>query len=74
MVTDRNIARLAVGCAVLLYQVNQARAALTATAATATSPTQLHGFQSRLDAANGAAEEAVQVIRDQLDLPPPETS
>ena len=58
----------------LLYQVNQARAALTATAATAMSLTQLHGVQPRLDAANGPVEEAVQVIRDQLDLPPPDTS
>ena len=37
----------------LLYQVNQARAALTATAATAMSLMQLHGVQPRLDAANG---------------------
>ena len=58
----------------LLYRVNQARAALTATAATAMSLTQLHGVQPRLDAANGPVEEAVQVIRDQLDLPPPDTS
>jgi hypothetical protein len=58
----------------LLYQVNQARAALTATAATAMSLTQLHGVRPRLDAANGPVEEAVQVIRDQLDLPPPDTS
>jgi len=37
------------------------------------SPTRLHGFQPRLDATNGPVEEAVQVIRDQVDLPPPET-
>ena len=58
----------------LLYRVNQDRAALTATAATAMSLMQLHGVQPRLDAANGPVEEAVQVIRDQLDLPPPDTS
>jgi len=58
----------------LLYRVNQARAALTATAATAMSVMQLHGVQPRLDAANAPVEQAVRVIRDQLDLPPPDTS
>jgi hypothetical protein len=58
----------------LLYRVNQARAALTMTAAAATSMRQLRGYQQRLDAANGPVEQAVQVIRSQLGLPPPDTS
>ena len=58
----------------LLYRVNQARAALTSTAAGATSLRQLRGCQRRLDAANGPVEDAVRVIRDQLGLPPPTTS
>ncbi len=58
----------------LLYRVNQARAALTSTAATATSLRQLRGYQPRLDAANQPVEDAVRVIRSQLALPPPDTS
>ena len=58
----------------LLYRVNQARAALTSTAAVATSLRQLRGYQRRLDAANAPVEDAVRVIRDQLGLPPPDTS
>ena len=58
----------------LLFDVNQARAALTAAAAAATSLRQLRGFQPRLDAANEPVEEAVRVIRSQLGLPPPDTS
>jgi hypothetical protein len=58
----------------LLYRVNQARAALTSTAAGATSLRQLRGYQRRLDAANEPVEDAVRVIRDQLGLPPPDTS
>ncbi len=55
----------------LLYRVNQARAALTSTAAGVTS---LRGYAKRLDAANGPVEDAVRVIRAQLGLPPPDTS
>ena len=58
----------------LLYRVNQARAALTSTAAGATSLRQLRGYQRRLDAANEPVEDAVRVIRSQLGLPPPDTS
>ena len=58
----------------LLYRVNQARAELTSTAAAATSLRQLRGYQRRLDAANEPVEDAVRVIRGQLDLPPPDTS
>jgi DNA-binding GntR family transcriptional regulator len=58
----------------LLYGVNQARAALTSTAAAVTSPRELRGYQKRLDAANEPVEDAVRVIRAQLGLPPPDTS
>ncbi|MGH3197906.1 MAG: hypothetical protein ACRDNT_18765, partial [Streptosporangiaceae bacterium] len=58
----------------LLFTVNQARAALSMTAAAATSLRQLRGYQSRLDAANEPVEDAVRVIRSQLGLPPPGTS
>jgi len=58
----------------MLYRVNQARAALTSTAAGATSLRQLRGYQKRLDAANQPVEDAVRIIRDQLGLPPPDTS
>ena len=58
----------------LLYRVNQARAALTSTAAGATSLRALRGYQRRLDAANEPVEDAVRVIRGQLGLPPPDTS
>jgi hypothetical protein len=57
----------------LLYRVNQARAALTSTAAEAASLRQLRGYASRLDAANQPVEDAVRVIRDHLGLPPPDT-
>ena len=58
----------------ILYGVNQARAVLTATAAAAPSLRQLRGFQPRLDKANEPVEDAVQVIRGQLGLPPPDNS
>lgn len=58
----------------LLFQRNQFRASLTAQAAASISLRQLRSWQRRLDQANGPVEEAVQVIRLQLGLPPPETS
>ena len=58
----------------LLYRVNQARAALTSTAAGVTWLRELRGYQRRLDAANEPVEAAVRVIRGQLGLPPPDTS
>jgi hypothetical protein len=58
----------------LLYRVNQARAALTSTAAGVMSLRELRGYQRRLDAANEPVEAAVRVIRGQLGLPPPDTS
>ena len=58
----------------LLYRVNQARAALTSTAAGVTWLRELRGYRQRLDAANEPVEAAVRVIRGQLGLPPPDTS
>jgi hypothetical protein len=58
----------------LLYRVNQARAALTSTAAGVTSLRELRGYAKRLDAANEPVEAAVRAIRGQLGLPPPDTS
>jgi hypothetical protein len=58
----------------LLVTVNTSRAALTATAADATSLGQLQELGRRLDQANEPVEEAVLVIRDQLRLPPPDNS
>ena len=57
-----------------LYQVNQARARLTAAAASSVSLRQLRAFEQRLTAASQPVEEAVRVIRDLLGLPPPEGS
>jgi hypothetical protein len=56
-----------------LFQVNQARARLTSTAAASTSLRQLHAYQMRLDAANRPVEQAVRTVRRQLGLPPPPT-
>ena len=58
----------------LLYRVNQARVALTSTAAGVTALRELRGYAKRLDAANGPVQDAVRVIRAQLGLPPPDTS
>jgi DNA-binding GntR family transcriptional regulator len=58
----------------LLYRVNQARVALTSTAAGVTALRELRGYAKRLDAANGPVQDAVRVIRAQLGLPPADTS
>jgi hypothetical protein len=50
------------------------RAVAASAAAGAMSVRELHGHQRRLDAANKPVEDAVRVIRDQLDLPAPDTS
>ena len=47
---------------------------LTSTAAGVSSLNELRGYQRRLDAASGPVEAAVQVIRAQLGLPPPDIS
>ena len=58
----------------LLITANQARAQLTQTAASSASLHQLHGYQRRLNQANGPVEAVVRVIRGQLGLPPPAAS
>jgi NAD(P)-dependent dehydrogenase (short-subunit alcohol dehydrogenase family) len=57
-----------------LYRVNQARAALTVTAAASTPLSALHAYDKQLDDANGPVEQAVRTIRRKLGLPPPDTS
>jgi hypothetical protein len=58
----------------VLYRVNQSRAKFTVRAATSTSLRQLHAYERRLKAANEPVEDAVQVIRSILGLPPPDSS
>ena len=58
----------------LLYRVNQARASMTAAAASSASLARLHAAERRLTQANKPVEQAVTIIRSQLGLPPPETS
>jgi hypothetical protein len=58
----------------LMAAANQSRALLTDQAAGSTSLAQLRGYEPRLTAANASVEEAVRVIRDQLGLPPPNSS
>jgi hypothetical protein len=57
-----------------LISANQARAALTRTAASAPSLRQLLRDLPRLAQANKPVEAAVRLIRGQLGLPPPQTS
>jgi hypothetical protein len=57
-----------------LYRVNQARASLTDRAAASASLRQLRWYERRLDAANRPVEQQVRLIRQQLGLPPPDTS
>lgn len=57
-----------------LVNANQARAALTTTAAGSVTLARLRAWEPRLDAANGPVEDGVRVIRGQLGLPPPDTS
>lgn len=76
---DRNLLSLTLPPAVkamarLMVSANQARARLSSEAARSTSLAQLRGYQRRLTAANAPVEDAVRVIRDQLGLPPPQTS
>jgi hypothetical protein len=58
----------------LLFAANEARARLTGEAAASTSLRQLRAYQRRLDEANRPVEDAVQVIRSQLDLSSPDKS
>ena len=57
-----------------LYAVNQARANLTAAAASSATLALLHSYDASLDAANGPVERLVGTIRRQLGLPPAPTS
>ena len=57
-----------------LNWVNQARASMTAAAASSPSLARLHAGERRLTEANKPVEQAVAILRSQLGLPPPETS
>jgi hypothetical protein len=57
-----------------LYWANQARAGMTAAAASSASLARLRADERRLTLANKPVEQAVAIIRSQLGLPPPETS
>src|SRR5215468_10502551 len=57
-----------------LNWVNQARASMTAAAASSPSLARLRADERRLAEANKPVEQAVAIIRSQLGLPPPETS
>jgi len=57
-----------------LNWVNQARAGMTAAAASAPSLARLRTDERRLTEANKPVEQAVAILRSQLGLPPPETS
>jgi len=57
-----------------LNWVNQARAGMTAAAASAPSLERLHTDERRLTEANKPVEQAVAILRSQLGLPPPETN
>jgi hypothetical protein len=57
-----------------LVGVNESRATLTSEAAASASLAQLRRYEQQLSAANGAVEQQVRTLRDQLGLPPPETS
>jgi hypothetical protein len=57
-----------------LNWVNQARATMTAAAASSPSLARLHADECHLTQANKPVEQAVAILRSQLGLPPPETS
>ena len=57
-----------------LNWVNQARARMTAAAASSPSLARLHAGERRLMEASKPVEQAVTILRSQLGLPPPETS
>jgi hypothetical protein len=75
---DRQLLRLTLppdveAVARLLVAANQSRARLTDAAARSTSLAQVRRYRHRLTAANAPVEDAVRVIRSQLNLPPPST-
>lgn len=57
-----------------LNWVNQARASMTAAAASSPSLARLRAGERRLTESNKPVEQAVAILRSQLGLPPPETS
>jgi hypothetical protein len=57
-----------------LYWVNEARASMTAAAASSPTLARLRADERRLTQANKPVEQAVTILRSQLGLPPPETS
>ena len=59
--------------AIELVRVNEARADLTAQAASATSLARLRHLEPELDAMNAPVEAQVRVLRKALGLPPPDT-
>jgi len=76
---DRQLLRLALPAdeetiARLMVTANQARARLSDRAAASPTLAVLHHYLPLLTAANAPVEDAVRVLRDQLRLPPPETS
>jgi len=56
-----------------LVRANEARASLTALAASSTSVAELQSFLTRMTAANPPVEDQVKTLRRQLGLPPPDT-
>ena len=59
--------------ALAMVKVNEARAALTEQAAGSTTVAQVEGYEQDIDVANDVVEQQVDIIRDQLHLPPPDT-
>jgi hypothetical protein len=57
-----------------LVNVNEARVAITEQAAAATSLADVAKFKQDIDVANDVLEVQVELIRQQLGLPPPDTS
>jgi hypothetical protein len=57
-----------------LVKVNEARADITAQAALAQTAEQVDAFEQDIDVANDVVEQQVGILRDQLGLPPPDSS
>ena len=76
---DRSLLALALPSAIeatarAVVRANEARANLSAEAATSESLLQLRGYETQLSAANDAVVQQVRILRKQLGLPPAETS
>jgi hypothetical protein len=57
-----------------LVKVNEARADITSQAAGAQSADQVESFEQDIDVANDVVEQQVKALRDELGLPPPDSS